>query len=154
MKKILSRAGIASYLQLIAMLSAVLALAFYLINTDTDYFRGMGVSGMLAGLSIAAIALTVAEIVLGQFKNRILRFCADVLSVLLPCLYVYLVLYFMNIRMYYIVSIVSFERSDSTLRDLQSAWFSFAFYILSFLISVVASFFSLRRKEKNAAVKA
>ena len=140
---------LSAWLALSAAILAILGLAFYLGNTSTVYFTPFGIDPLLVALSVIAVVLGFANNVLAFFNNKILRIISLVIQIVLPCVLMAVFLVLLNLRLYYIVTILSFEKTGQNLSDLATVWVSLVFDLLALMTGLVATFLPLRKTEKS-----
>ena len=100
-------------------------------------------------LSVIAVVLGIANNVFAFFDNKILRIISLVIQIVLPCVLMAVFLVLLNLRLYYIVTILSFEKTGQNLSDLATVWVSLVFDLLALMTGLVATFLPLRKTEKS-----
>lgn len=130
--------SIGFYLTILSALAAFVAAAAYVVNCNTDYFIGLGVSPVVMCCLIAAIALQIAYLILTRNGHRMWN---DILAVLPPVLLIEAVVTLINVRTNSFAAIMTFENNARNMADMTSAIVSIAACVMAVLISILASFF-------------
>lgn len=148
----IKKQGAGFYLMVATFVLALIGLICYQVNTGTNYFVAFGVDGALVGLTIVDLVLMVGFVVAEEFikDEKILR-VLDIVYVIVGALLIVAFIIFVNIRAYYIGTILSYESTQGTAKaDLTSALVGLVFYLLATITACVTPFFSLKKPEAEA----
>lgn len=126
------------YCAALSALLAIVGLIFYLVNCKTDYFMNVGVSPVVVGCAVVAIAAEALLLLACQKagESRALDLLAVAPAVLLMVAFVTLV----GSRVASIATIMTFENNAQTMADLSSALVGIVCLLLAMLTGIIASF--------------
>ena len=137
------------YLNTLALVAALVATVFYFVNCNTSYFLSSGTNAGVIACSIAAIALEAVILganqtraVAGGWTRVVLDVCCVAASVTLMCAFTY----FLSDRINAIASIATFNQNAQNMADLMSAFYSLAAYLVAIVLSVVASYCKVAKR--------
>ena len=136
----MKRSIVGTLMQLLAAAAACVGLVFYIINSKTTYFVGLGLNPLVAGSLIAAILALLLWCAFGKAKVSI----ADILPILAPSLCMFAFLTLLNSRVNGIAAIMTYENNAANMADLQSALVALVAMCLAAVLSCVAAFFNTR----------
>lgn len=115
----IKKQSVGFYFAALAVIAAVVATVFYLINCNTAYFSNLGVNAVIVGCLIVAIVLELVYII-GYNKVGV-SLVMDVLPLVCGALMMVAFAQFITARVNSIATILSFERNAQTMSDLSSA---------------------------------
>ncbi len=127
----------------IAAILAVLGLVFYIINTNTTYFSGLGKDTVVITTSVAAVITLLLWVILGEAKNS----WKDLFSIVSPALLMVGFLTLLNSRINGIAAIMTFEANDANMADMKSAIIAMVLLFAAAIIAAVSSFFQVRKAD-------
>ena len=109
----IKKQSVGFYFAALAVIAAVVANVFYLINCNTAYFSNLGVNAVIVGCLIVAIVLELVYII-GYNKVGV-SFVMDVLPLVCGALMMVAFAQFITARVNSIATILSFERNAQTM---------------------------------------
>lgn len=134
--------GIGFYATGLSFVAGIVALVFYMINTNTDYFANLGVNPVVAGCAAVALA---AQLVLLILSKQPQPAWLDLVAVAAPVLLMVAFVSLIGTRVNGIASIMTFENNAQTMSDLSSAIISLAAFLIAWLVSVISTYFNIRK---------
>lgn len=134
--------GIGFYATGLSFVAGIVALVFYMINTNTDYFANLGVNPVVAGCAAVALA---AQLVLLILSKQPQPAWLDLVAVTAPVLLMVAFVSLIGTRVNGIASIMTFENNAQTMSDLSSAIISLAAFLIAWLVSVISTYFNIRK---------
>lgn len=135
------------YFAALAVIAAVVATVFYLINCNTAYFSNLGVNAVIVGCLIVAIVLELVYII-GCNKVGV-SFVMDVLPLVCGALMMVAFAQFITARVNNsIATILSFERNAQTMSDLSSAIIGMICCFVAILLNIIGSYFKVVKTEE------
>ncbi|MCD8384104.1 MAG: hypothetical protein LUC39_04000 [Clostridiales bacterium] len=130
-------------LTIITLIVGAVGLVAYLINTNTSYFRSLGVSPVVAGCAgVAVVALLVYLIVDGKSNQT----WADILPVASSALLMISAIMLVSVRVAGIASIMTFESNASNISDMTGAIIAIAVLVVAAVLSIISSFFDVSKE--------
>ena len=138
----MKRAKLGTLLNVLAIASALAGLGFYLVNTGTTYFVGLGRDNLVIGTVAGAIAALLLWCLIGGTELS----WKDLLPVISPALLMVGMLTLANSRVNGIAAIMTFENNEQNMADLKSAILALAALLIAALISCLAAFFNVKKK--------
>ena len=130
----------------LAVIAAVVATVFYLINCNTAYFSNLGVNAVIVGCLIVAIVLELVYII-GYNKVGV-SLVMDVLPLVCGALMMVAFAQFITARVNSIATILSFERNAQTMSDLSSAIIGMICCFVAILLNIIGSYFKVVKTEE------
>lgn len=134
--------GIGFYATGLSFVAGIVALVFYILNTNTNYFANLGVNPAVVGC--AAVAL-VAQLVLLVFSKQPQPAWMDLVAVAAPVLLMIAFVSLTGTRVNGIAAIMTFENNAQTMSDLSSAIISMAAFLIAWLIGVISTYLNIRK---------
>lgn len=134
--------GIGFYATGLSFVAGIVALVFYMINTNTDYFANLGVNPVVAGCAAVALA---AQLVLLILSKQPQPAWLDLVAVAAPVLLMVAFVSLIGARVTGIASIMTFENNAQTMSDLSSAIISLAAFLIAWLVGVISTYFNIRK---------
>ena len=126
------------YMTILSALAGMIALVTYMVNCRTAYFAGLGVSPVVVGCLVIAVALQVAYLIMTKNGHKM---WIDILAVIPPVLLIEAVVTLIGGRVNIFAAIMSFENNAKNMADMTSAIVAIATCVIAILISILASFF-------------
>ena len=139
----IKKQSVGFYFAALAVIAAVVATVFYLINCNTAYFSNLGV---IVGCLIVAIVLELVYII-GYNKVGV-SFVMDVLPLVCGALMMVAFAQFITARVNSIATILSFERNAQTMSDLSSAIIGMICCFVAILLNIIGSYFKVVKTEE------
>lgn len=134
--------GIGFYATGLSFAAGIVALVFYFINTNTNYFTNLGVSPAVVGCAAVALAAQLVLLVLSKQPQPI---WLDLVAVAAPVLLMVAFVSLTGTRVNGIAAIMTFENNAQTMSDLSSAIISMAAFLIAWLVGVVSAYFNIRK---------
>lgn len=136
------------YVTVLAVIAAIVGLAFYFINSHTATFGNIALNQLTIAGSIVAIVLMVARVVLEQPKmsNPALSVISDVCCVVTSVLLMCSTTVFICDRVNTVASVISFAQNAQSTADLQSVIIGVAAMAVATVLSVIASYLAVCRE--------
>lgn len=134
--------GIGFYATGLSFVAGLVALVFYIINTNTSYFTNLGVSPVVVGCAVVAL---VAQLVLLLLSKQPQPAWLDLVAVAAPVLLMVAFVSLTGTRVNGIAAIMTFENNAQTMSDLSSAIVSMAAFFIAWLIGVISSYLNIRK---------
>ena len=140
----IKKQSVGFYFAALAVIAAVVATVFYLINCNTAYFSNLGVNAVIVGCLIVAIVLELVYII-GYNKVGV---SLDVLPLVCGALMMVAFAQFITARVNSIATILSFERNAQTMSDLSSAIIGMICCFVAILLNIIGSYFKVVKTEE------
>ena len=137
----IKKQSVGFYFAALAVIAAVVATVFYLINCNTAYFSNLGVNAVIVGCLIVAIVLELVYII-GYNKVGV-SLVMDVLPLVCGAL---MMVAFARVNS--IATILSFERNAQTMSDLSSAIIGMICCFVAILLNIIGSYFKVVKTEE------
>lgn len=134
--------GIGFYATGLSFAAGIVALVFYFINTNTNYFTNLGVSPAVVGCAAVALAAQLVLLVLSKQPQPV---WLDLVAVAAPVLLMVAFVSLTGTRVNGIAAIMTFENNAQTMSDLSSAIISMAAFLIAWLVGVVSAYFNIRK---------
>lgn len=134
--------GIGFYATGLSFAAGIVALVFYFINTNTNYFTNLGVSPAVVGCAAVALAAQLVLLVLSKQPQPI---WLDLVAMAAPVLLMVAFVSLTGTRVNGIAAIMTFENNAQTMSDLSSAIISMAAFLIAWLVGVVSAYFNIRK---------
>ncbi|NEG90052.1 hypothetical protein [Bifidobacterium aerophilum] len=143
--------SIGFYVNVLALVAAVVALVYYFINCHTSYFLSSGMNPAVLACSFGVVVLEL--VVLGgsqaaasagspKWLPIVLDVCVVAVSVLLMCAFAF----FLSDRVNAIASIATFNQNAQNMADLMSAVYGMIAYVIAALLSIIASYMKVNKR--------
>ena len=142
----IKKQSVGFYFAALAVIAAVAATVFYLINCNTAYFSNLGVNAVIVGGLVVAILLELVYII--GYNKADASLVVDVLPVVSGALLMVAFAQFITARVNSIATILSFERNAQTMRDLSSAIVGMICCFVAILFNIIGSFFKVVKTEE------
>ena len=142
----IKKQSVGFYFAALAVIAAVVATVFYLINCTTAYFSNLGVNAVIVGCLIVAIVLELVYII-GYNKVGV-SLVMDVLPLVCGALMMVAFAQFITARVNSIATILSFERNAQTMSDLSSAIIGMICCFVAILLNIIGSYFKVVKTEE------
>jgi hypothetical protein len=132
------------FMTVISIIAAVISFIYYMVNCNTAYFKNAGISPVVAGCIMVAIALQAVLIIIGMKGQPM---WADILPIVVSTLLMFATANFISIRAVPFATIITFENSAKNMADLSSAIIGIAACLVATLVSIVAAFFDITKEQ-------
>ena len=142
----IKKQSVGFYFAALAVIAAVAATVFYLINCNTAYFSNLGVHAVIVGCLVVAILLELVYII--GYNKAGASLVVDVLPVVSGALLMVAFAQFITARVNSIATILSFERNAQTMSDLSSAIVGMICCFVAILLNIIGSFFKVVKTEE------
>lgn len=129
------------YLTSLTAIASVVGFVFYMVNCRTNYFKSLGISPVVIGCTLAAIAAQVLYLLLAQKESLV----SDVLPVISGVTLVVALTSFVTARINGIAAIMTFTNNAQNMADLTSAIVAIAALAVAMILNMVAAFFVVRK---------
>lgn len=143
----IKKQSVGFYFAALAVIAAVVATVFYLINCNTAYFSNLGVNAVIVGCLIVAIVLELVYII-GYNKVGV-SLVMDVLPLVCGALMMVAFAQFITARVNSIATILSFERNAQTMSDLSSAIIGMICCFVAILLNYIGFLLQSSENRKN-----
>ena len=137
----MKRAIFGSAVTVIAVIAAVVGFANYIINSNTNYFAGLGKDPVVIGASVVAIAALAAWFFVGEAKAS----WKDILPIAAPACLIVAALTLVNSRINGIAAIMTFENNAQNMADLGSAITAIGALVCAAVLAAFAAFFDVKK---------
>lgn len=153
MMEFIKKQSIAFYVSIAVVIMAIVSVIIYSVNAANVYFFEVTGSGAVLALTIVAIVLDVAIIVLAQLfaTNKLAKICLDMAMIAVTILLTISLMLFLKDRVYYMAIVFGSELES----DNPAAWAAMGqavagivLYACTVILSVGAAFFNMRKPEK------
>ena len=128
------------YLTAAAFIATLICLISYLINTNTKYFKNLGVMPLVVIALIVVLVANCVYIFIGLKKQPL---WADALPVVSTLCVLGSFLAIASSRVNVIAAVLTFENNAQNMADLKSAIVGIVACIIAVVLSIVASFFDV-----------
>ena len=142
----IKKQSVGFYFAALAVIAAVAATVFYLINCNTAYFSNLGVNAVIVGCMVVSILLELVYII--GYNKADASLVVDVLPVVSGALLMVAFAQFITARVNSIATILSFERNAQTMSDLSSAIVGMICCFVAILLNIIGSFFKVVKTEE------
>ena len=142
----IKKQSVGFYFAALAVIAAVAATVFYLINCNTAYFSNLGVNAVIVGGLVVAILLELVYII--GYNKADASLVVDVLPVVSGALLMVAFAQLITARVNSIATILSFERNAQTMSDLSSAIVGMICCFVAILLNIIGSFFKVVKTEE------
>lgn len=142
----IKKQSVGFYFAALAVIAAVVATVFYLINCNTAYFSNLGVNAVIVGGLVVAILLELVYII--GYNKADASLVVDVLPVVSGALLMVAFAQLITARVNSIATILSFEKNAQTMSDLSSAIVAMICCFVSILFNIIGSFFKVVKTEE------
>lgn len=134
------------YFAALAVIAAVVAMIFYLVNCNTSYFSNLGVNAVIIVCLIVAIVLELVYI--AGYNKAGANLVMDLLPLVCGALMMVAFAQFISARVNGIASILSFEKNAQTMSDLSSAIVGMVCCFVAILLNIIGSYFKVVKTEE------
>ena len=142
----IKKQSVGFYFAALAVIAAVAATVFYLINCNTAYFSNLGVNAVIVGCMVVSILLELVYII--GYNKAGASLVVDVLPVVSGALLMVAFAQFITARVNSIATILSFEKNAQTMSDLSSAIVGMICCFVAILLNIIGSFFKVVKTEE------
>ena len=142
----IKKQSVGFYFAALAVIAAVVATVFYLINCNTAYFSNLGVNAVIVGGLVVAILLELVYII--GYNKAGASLVVDVLPVVSGALLMVAFAQLITARVNSIATILSFEKNAQTMSDLSSAIVAMICCFVAILFNIIGSFFKVVKTEE------
>ena len=142
----IKKQSVGFYFAALAVIAAVAATVFYLINCNTAYFSNLGVNAVIVGCMVVAILLELVYII--GYNKAGASLVVDVLPVVSGALLMVAFAQLITARVNGIATILSFEKNAQTMSDLSSAIVGMICCFVAILLNIIGSFFKVVKTEE------
>ena len=142
----IKKQSVGFYFAALAVIAAVAATVFYLINCNTTYFSNLGVNAVIVGCMVVSILLELVYII--GYNKAGASLVVDVLPVVSGALLMVAFAQFITARVNSIATILSFEKNAQTMSDLSSAIVAMICCFVAILFNIIGSFFKVVKTEE------
>ena len=125
----------------ICTIVGMIGLSMYIINSNTNYFSGLGKSVPIILCTVLGIAALLAWCVLGDDRGGI----KDILPIAAPSFFTIAFVTLLNSRINGIAAITTFEANEQNFADMQSAIMAMVFLIIAAVLSAINAFFEVKK---------
>ena len=148
----IKKQGIASYITVVALILAIVCTALYGADAGLAYYASAA-NGAVMAMSVLAIIFFAASLAVSQFaisENKIVKIVLDIIRVLATVFMVASMMLFIGDRVYHFAIVLGsdLERgNDAAFAAVNHSITVIAMYAVTFVISLVAVFFGMVKKE-------
>ena len=142
----IKKQSVGFYFAALAVIAAVAATVFYLINCNTAYFSNLGVNAVIVGCMVVSILRELVYLI--GYNKAGASLVVDVLPVVSGALLMVAFAQFITARVNSIATILSFERNAQTMSDLSSAIVGMICCFVAILLNIIGSFFKVVKTEE------
>ncbi|MDF7666152.1 hypothetical protein [Bifidobacterium sp. ESL0745] len=149
--KFIKQQSVGFYVNALALIVGIAAVAYYLVNAHTDTFTNIGTSALVMALTVLALLMLVAVLVIRQMpiaRGFAANTLLDVCSLAAPVLLIVSVVSIIASRVDTFASILTFQQNAHTTADMHSAIVAIVAYFVAALLAVIASFFKVNKNEQ------
>lgn len=136
--------GLGFFCSILTAVVALVGLVFYFINSNTNYFVGLGKDNIIIGGAVIGIALLCAWAFFGESTAS----WKDILPVLAPACLIVSALMLVNSRINGVAAIMTFENNAQNQADLKSAIVAIAALLIAALLATITAFFEVKKEAK------
>ncbi|MBQ1492903.1 MAG: hypothetical protein IIZ39_13165 [Blautia sp.] len=138
----MKRGVLGTFLTLLSIVAGGVGLAFYVTNTNTTYFSGLGRNTVVIGTVAAAIVALLLWCLFGGATTSI----KDLLPIAAPALFMVGFLTLLNSRVNGIAAIMTFENNEQNMADLNSALIALGALAIAAVLACLAAFCDVKKK--------